>query len=352
MKKRKRIVEEWTVEKLYKKRGTLAFPEYQRQDNLWSDSKKGLLIDSILQDIDIPKLYFNRTKEGSIEVIDGQQRLWAIWGFLDGEFRIGRAGSKGDARPVTFSELPKTDRDTISDFILQVTVFRRADEDYLRELFVRLQLGLLLNTGEKLHAASGLMKQFVFRKLADHRFIRGLGIPERRYARETLCAQIAINSFARAKVKEFARTRYEDLLAFFQEYERPQGKDATFFESATKQIIEAMSLLWKTLGDETAELRNRSFVLSVYLLFEEVVREKELKSVSDERVFQKFVQKVWKRLKEEGKAGMGRRNRELYEFDTMLSSAPGERYQIERRHERLREFFEYFRSTGKVKGDR
>jgi len=45
-----------------------------------------LLIDSILRDIDIPKLYFNRLEDGTIEVIDGQQRLWSVWEFLDDDY--------------------------------------------------------------------------------------------------------------------------------------------------------------------------------------------------------------------------------------------------------------------------
>ena len=97
----KRRVEDWTVEELHKARAEISFPEYQRQDRLWPPDKKRLLIDSILREIDIPKLYFNRTKSGEIEVIDGQQRLWAIWEFLDDEYEV-----KTDAGDRRFSELP------------------------------------------------------------------------------------------------------------------------------------------------------------------------------------------------------------------------------------------------------
>src|SRR2546428_13721552 len=79
----KRKVETWSVGRLHKERAQISFPEYQRQPNLWSTEKNSLLIDSILQDIDIPKLYFNHTGDGGYEVVDGQQRLWALWEFLD-----------------------------------------------------------------------------------------------------------------------------------------------------------------------------------------------------------------------------------------------------------------------------
>src|SRR5207249_5473106 len=77
----KRTVEQWSIEEIEKRREKIQFPEFQREKRLWSDDKKSLLIDSILKDIDIPKLYINQTTDGIYEVVDGQQRLWAIWDF-------------------------------------------------------------------------------------------------------------------------------------------------------------------------------------------------------------------------------------------------------------------------------
>ena len=105
----------WTVEELHKARARISFPEYQRQDRLWPPDKKQLLIDSILREIDIPKLYFNRTNSGEIEVIDGQQRLWSIWEFLGEEYAI-----KTDAGERPFSKLPPNMQKTILGYDLQV----------------------------------------------------------------------------------------------------------------------------------------------------------------------------------------------------------------------------------------
>jgi len=228
----KRRVEGWTIEKLEKERNTITFPEYQREKNLWPTEKKIMLIDSILKDIDIPKLYFNRLSDKTIEVIDGQQRLWSIWEFVDNIFPYRASG-----RRLLFSQLSAAEKRTIKDCTLQITVFEDAEEDYLRELFVRLQLWLLLNTGERLHAATGKIKNFVFGQMVSHDFIGKLGIPERRYAKETLCAQICINVFSLEKTKLFARTRWEDLGAFFSEYANPQGADIARFRDQTSGSI-------------------------------------------------------------------------------------------------------------------
>ncbi len=261
----KRKVQDWSVEKLYKERTHISFPEYQRQPNLWSTEKKGLLIDSILKDIDIPKLYFYLADKDSYEVVDGQQRLWAIWEFLDDIYSY-----KSDGKLKKFSALTHAQKAAIKDYKMQVTMIEEADDEYLRQLFLRLQLGLLLITGEKLHAASGAMKELVFTKLASHGFIENVGIPARRYAKETLCAQICLNSFTREKLKTFARTRYEDLLHFFKEYEHPQGKDLDFFKDKGKKISGVMDDLWVAFGDRAKQLKNRSYILSVYLFFEEL----------------------------------------------------------------------------------
>lgn len=339
-----RRVENWTVERLHKARPRIAFPEYQRQPNLWSLEKKRLLIDSILRDIDIPKIYFNETKDDGIEVVDGSQRLWAIWEFVDDGFTF-----EIDGEPKKYSELNKKQRDTIRNYVLQVTIFEDVEDEYLRELFLRLQLGLLLVTGEKLHAASGLMKDFVFEKIAAEEFIDGLKIPNRRFAKETLGAQIAINSFTRAKLNTFARTRYEDLLYFFKEYERPQGRDLDFFRRQSKVILATLDELWECFAERTSDLSNRSYVLSVYLLFEELAG--SVSSPRDQKKFVEFVFTLWKRLKQEVSAGIDRTNRELYAFEAMLSSASGERYQIERRHQKMLEYYAVFRRTGEIKGD-
>jgi len=290
-----------------------------------------------------PKLYFSESKDG-FEVVDGQQRLWAIWNFLDGEYTLS---TDGEAR--FFKQLTREQQKRIRDYRLQITVFEDATDDYLRELFVRLQLGLWLVTGERLNAETGAMKDFVFGRISKHKFIVRLGIPERRFAKETLCAQITINSFTRAKLGVFARTRYEDLLHFFKEYRQPQANDLGFFRDRTREIVDVLDNLWDCFGASSEKMTNRSYILSVYLLFEDI--RGTLSTTKSRKAFVEFVFGLWGRLRQEVSAGIDRRNRELYKFETMVSSAPGERYQIQHRDEELREYYSYYLLKGKIKGD-
>lgn len=340
----KRSVEIFTVERLYKKRNQIGFPEFQRERELWPDAKKSMLIDSILKDIDIPKLYFSKTSPTTYDVIDGQQRLWAVWNFLDNKFQYEFDGSRK-----YFNELSTTQKRRIADYEFQVTVLENASDKYLRDLFVRLQLGLLLNPGERLNAASGQMKDFVFAKLAKQSFILKLGIPSRRFARENLCAQIAINVVSKTKSREFTRTRYEELLRFFEIYAEPKGAEAAIFSSCKEGMIRALTGLNSTFGQDAFRLTNRSFILSIYFLFTHTFDGKSVKDAERQK-FVQFVLGLWQGIKDEAKLGIDRKNRELYDFQSLLSSAPGEKYQIERRDVKLRQFYSEYCKTGRLPG--
>jgi len=74
-------------------------PEYQRQGKLWSELDKAYLIDSIVNEYDIPKLYIadftfintplNITNK-PYAIIDGKQRFEAIFDFYDNKIRLNK----------------------------------------------------------------------------------------------------------------------------------------------------------------------------------------------------------------------------------------------------------------------
>src|SRR5260221_12856856 len=72
-------------------------PDYQRQGEIWSKEKRQLLVDSIINRYDIPKLYFHKLNREQIKesgktyaVIDGRQRLEAMFDFMDGKFELSK----------------------------------------------------------------------------------------------------------------------------------------------------------------------------------------------------------------------------------------------------------------------
>src|SRR5258708_38564830 len=71
-------------------------PEYQRISGIWTHEKRQLLIDSLVNGFDVPKLYFHEFvppkrkggKQYRYAIIDGKQRLQTIWDFIDGSLEL------------------------------------------------------------------------------------------------------------------------------------------------------------------------------------------------------------------------------------------------------------------------
>src|SRR5205814_735789 len=139
---------DWTISKLNSVRDDIdKRPQYQRGD-AWDDRKRSLLIDSILHRFDIPKIYLRHTKNigpFDYEVADGQQRLIAVWNFLDNNLVLsGLNGPLADINGKAYRDLSRTQQRQILDYELITTVVYDATSDEIRELFRRLQLGVRL----------------------------------------------------------------------------------------------------------------------------------------------------------------------------------------------------------------
>ncbi|MYH48482.1 MAG: DUF262 domain-containing protein, partial [Gammaproteobacteria bacterium] len=131
-------------------------PDYQRPP-VWGRGQKQLLVDSILRNYDVPKLYWRRTgkKPDTYDVIDGQQRLRAVWEFFAGEYSLPRNADPVDGYPVAslkYGNLPDELRIRLDTYPLDVVLVDDADEDEVREMFLRLQNGTTLRAQEKRNA--------------------------------------------------------------------------------------------------------------------------------------------------------------------------------------------------------
>jgi uncharacterized protein with ParB-like and HNH nuclease domain len=103
---------------------TLA-PEFQR-NAVWPSPAKAYLIDTVVNDRPIPLLFFQRTTSAqsgrsAYIVIDGQQRLRAIFDFLDDKFRLTQSAKKSSYFNKRFSDLSPDLKDRIRNYDLIVT---------------------------------------------------------------------------------------------------------------------------------------------------------------------------------------------------------------------------------------
>lgn len=184
----------WPLFTLAKKRNVInTNPDYQRP-SVWTKAQKQLLIDTILREYDIPKIYLHKKQDETYDVIDGQQRIRTIWAFYDDEFALAK-----DAEPVNgievagkrYSELDMDTASIIDGYNLDFVVLDNEDEDEIREMFLRLQNGTTLKAQEKRNAMPGKMRDFV-KNVSSHEFFKKVSFNNSRFTFDLIAAQICL----------------------------------------------------------------------------------------------------------------------------------------------------------------
>jgi hypothetical protein len=148
---------------------------YQRK-LVWSVEEKQRLIDSMLRDLPIPLFLVaesDATGDTVLELIDGLQRLNAIFAFLQNEFPVNHGyfdlASLADTlllkdRGALKQEQPVLSRDhstNLANYSIALSVFRAVSEDSVEEVFRR------INSGGRRLSRQGLRQSGTISLLAD-----------------------------------------------------------------------------------------------------------------------------------------------------------------------------------------
>ena len=130
--------------------GTLTIqPEYQR-NYLYSENggkSEMAVIDSVIKKYPLGLLYFNKTKDGRLEVLDGQQRITSL-----GRYCIGKFSYMLNGRPCKFHALPEDIRKLVEETKLLAYICE-GEESEIREWFKIINIGgVKINEQEELNA--------------------------------------------------------------------------------------------------------------------------------------------------------------------------------------------------------
>ena len=364
-------IEKWSVEKLKGIYSQIDFPEYQREPNLWSLTEKQRLIDSMIRRFDIAPLYLYRHDSGSIDCVDGRQRISTIMSFLgsnpnqsDANFRFRSLNEIyneesplfGSLEGKTFEDIDSLGREgkdpDASQFVerllqYDLTVVILSDSNRSEEFnlqFTRLNLGAIINSGEKLHAMVGDLRNECFDRLGKHSFLEGTNIPTRRFAREQVAAQILAQIFSLIESDGFTRTRHIDL--------QRQFKLHSNLSEQQRQTIKEASDLFDLLGDAFQGLdvlRNRAITVSTVLL-----AWKRAVKISDEATsLASFVDEFVHRLSWQVKKGLfvDQEYHYLTAFQRNITQASAESTSVEARATVLEQEFERWLKVKELRGD-
>lgn len=123
--------------------------EFQRYD-VWKIDQKRELVESVLIGLPLPIFYFNQNKKGQLIVIDGRQRLTALFQYMSGMFVLDKLSILSDLNGKGFDDLTPIQQSVIEDYQIQAHVILPPTPERVKfEIFERVnRAGTRLNKQE------------------------------------------------------------------------------------------------------------------------------------------------------------------------------------------------------------
>lgn len=143
-------------------------PDFQRRANLWDEKRKSRLIESILLRIPLPSFYFKEDDDGNFSVVDGLQRLCAIFHFVKYSELNKATSTKPTLNPLRltelqylkdlngkeFSELERQFQRRINELEIEANVIRSTTpKEVMFNVFARLNQGGLPLSAQEIRNA-------------------------------------------------------------------------------------------------------------------------------------------------------------------------------------------------------
>ena len=225
------------------------------------------MIDSILRDFDIPKFYLRKIdrKPYNWEILDGQQRLNAIWEFRNDKFPVS-----DDADPVNghkiagllYSDLHYDLSGSFDSYPLDVVTVDEADISEIEDMFLRLQHGVPLNAAEKRNAIGGDIRDFIHVLAESHKLMtKSVAFGNTRYSHDELIAQmllVEMNSGATSLHHNRLEKMYRDYKSF---------KESSVAATRLKKVLNYLAKAFPKQSPELSKLN----VISLYIVASESI---------------------------------------------------------------------------------
>jgi hypothetical protein len=255
-------------------------PVYQRRGKVWSAKDKGFLIDSILNDYDIPKMYLAdftsvknpwNDKKKRYAVIDGKQRLEAVTEFFDGKLRLNKtiqyaADPSLQLGGLTYKDLTLKYPGLATKFCkFQLAIMGVITEEVgkINDLFIRLNRSKPLVGAEIRNAMLGLLPPMI-RKVANHKFFKTrISFETGRLQDRNAAAKILLLEFR----GQFVDTKKAQLDGFVEEFlEVGTGYQPRSFKATVTSCRRVLNDMTQVFIERDPLLRSQG-PLTVYYWF-------------------------------------------------------------------------------------
>lgn len=325
-------------------------PDYQRLGRIWSVEKKQLLIDSIINGYDIPKIYFHYLVSSSKElnksnkllaIIDGKQRIEAIYDFLSDELTISEnfvyfRDTSVDIKELKLSQIEKR-YPLIASQILSYQldfVFIETDErERIEDLFLRLNEGVPLNNSERRKSYGGFFVDFAFDKINNSDFfIRKVSFSNNRLEHFDLFTKLAL--IENSGLKSFTKKNL-DLLIRENKNTNQRITDCLI---KLEQNLNSISMLF---NDKDELLKSKSIVPLYYIFLSQHSIDKNA-GIQFLRDFHDI------RRMNRNDYSIRKKNEVMIEFDRLTQQGANQKKSIEKRLTILERYFEIYSNKGSI----
>lgn len=165
-------------------------PKFQRQ-YVWNDSLASKLVESVLLNVPIPPCYLSENDENELDVIDGQQRIYSLYRFVENQFSLRELEALSEFNGKRFFELPSKEQRRIRTHTLRCVVITNESHPEIKfDVFERLNTSTMpLNAQELRNCVSRGTLNNLLAELSfgdDWLAIRGRKAPDKRLADEEI----------------------------------------------------------------------------------------------------------------------------------------------------------------------
>jgi hypothetical protein len=339
-------------------------PEYQRISGIWTREKRQLLIDSLVNGFDVPKLYFHEfvphkqkgNKKYRYAIVDGKQRLQTIWDFISGDLPLAEdfkylRDDSVKAGGLDYPSLSKKYPHIKARFDgtpIDIVTIRTDDIELIEDMFSRMNEAVPLNAPEKRGALGGPMPAAI-RKVASHTFLsKHIPFPDARYRHRDLAAKFLYIEFSDT-IPNTKKSYLDDFVKDFRKWHKESDKRAapTAISVLVGKVEKALATMNSVFVISDTLLRQVGMITLYYHLYRQVVHRK-VGQVDREMLvrFERDREKNRELVEATGEADK-RVDTALLEFDKH-SQTPNDAYAI---RIRLRILLRYLNKNFKVKYD-
>ncbi len=240
----------------YKRGETILSPKFQRR-TVWEYKAKSYLIDSIISGFPIPRIFIrestNLDMSAKREIIDGQQRLKAIFDYLNDGFKISSVHNK-ELGGLCYSELPDEVKKTFLKYPISAVILIDIDDNTVFDIFARLNTySVKLNNQELLNSQYfGIYKQLIYNLAQEYRTF---------WADSKILSEKGLSRMEDAKLvsellsviveQKITSNSFEQCKKLYSKYD-DEFNDASIIEERFKHTLDLFSKVYPDNFSETA----------------------------------------------------------------------------------------------------